>query len=151
MGSMGVDNDIHVVLAAVSGYGHVRPLRSLARSLTKVGYPVTFITGHTFRKSLEAIDGVEFVQLQGKADFDPERLDDFFPERATLPKDAMRFVWDLEHYFFAMIPDQHATLHSVLRRPELAQKKIVCVTDATYTGVIPVRGQSVGLLSLDTY
>ncbi|KAK5125382.1 hypothetical protein LTR85_000491 [Meristemomyces frigidus] len=138
MGSMGIDPDIHVVMVATPLYGHVRPMRSLARSLTKRGYHVTFIAGHTFKKSLEAIDSVEYVQLQGNADVDPDRLDDFFPGRSELPKDVMVMLWDLEHIFFGTLAAQHATLESVLRRSDLACKKVVIVADAIYTGLLPM-------------
>ncbi|KAK4541709.1 hypothetical protein LTR36_007418 [Oleoguttula mirabilis] len=138
MGSMGIDPDIHVVMAAVPAYGHVRPTRSLAQSLTKLGYPVTFITGHTFRKSLEAIKGVDYVQLQGNADLDPDRLDDYFPGRSKIPKDAMAFLWDLEHLFYDRLAAQQQTLDSVLGRPELAHKKVVVVADAVFTGLLPM-------------
>jgi len=131
-------SNIHVVMVAVPGYGHVRPMRSLTRHLTQLGYPVTFITAHPFRKSFEAIPGVEFVQLQGKADFDQSNVDELWPERTTLPKDQTRFLYDLKHIFYSTLPDQHETLHSVLSRPELAEKKVVLLADLTYVGVLPM-------------
>jgi len=131
-------SDIHIVMAAVPAYGHVRPMRSLASSLTERGYPVTFITGRSFRRSLEAIKGVEFIELHGKADIDVARLNELFPERSKLPKNGMGFLWDLEHVFFAALPDQHEALQHVLKRTDLAHKKVVVLADATFGGTIPM-------------
>lgn len=138
MANTTVDPDVHIVIAACPGYGHVRPLRAPARSLTKLGWPITFIAGTAFRSGLEAVPGVEYVPLKGISDFDMEHLDDYFPSRANLPKEAFMFIWDMEHIFFASMPDQHDVLQGVLKRPELANKKVVFLGDATYTGVMPM-------------
>ena len=138
MGSLGAPSDVHIIMAAVPGYGHVRPLRSLARSLTKTGHSITFCTSDAFEESLSAIAGVEFVSYKGIANWGPDTMNEYFPERASLPQDPRRVVWDLEHVFFGGLSEQFAAINSVLARPELQRKQVVVVADASVTGLLPV-------------
>lgn len=103
-----------------------------------MGVAITFITGHGFRESIEAIPGVEFVCLRGVADFDISKFDDYFPERSKLPKDAFQFLWDMEHVFLGSLKDQYEVLQSVLQRPDLQRKKVVVAGDPTFCGVMPM-------------
>ena len=135
MGSHGVDPAIHLVLAAVPFYGHTRPLRSLAQSLVQRGYPVTFIGGRKYQASFEAF-GVEYVPLSGYADFDGDQLDIGFPERALVPRDATRVIWDTEHIFLKPMADQYSLTQSVLHR--LAHKRVVLICDAIFVGTVPM-------------
>ncbi|OQN97490.1 hypothetical protein B0A48_16643 [Cryoendolithus antarcticus] len=138
MGSLPPQSDIHIVYIAVPGYGHVRPLRSLAKSLSKAGYNATFVTGDAFQDSLECIPNVDFHSFQGKANFHPERVFDSWPERAQQPQDATLAVWDIEHVFFGCMDGWFNAMQTVLTRPELAEKRVVIITDGFQTGVLPI-------------
>ncbi|KAK3669671.1 hypothetical protein LTR78_010423 [Recurvomyces mirabilis] len=139
-----IDPDVHLVISACPGYGHIRPLRSMAQSLSSVGVPMTFITASHFANSLTHIDGLEFVPLSGKANYTMDRLNDYFLDRANQPKGPFQFLWDLEHIFFGCLPEQHAALQSVITRPELARKKIILISDVSFTGPMPMMLESPG-------
>ncbi|KAK5111003.1 hypothetical protein LTR62_005378 [Meristemomyces frigidus] len=133
-----LDSDVHLVLSACPAYGHVRPLRSLAQSLSELGIYMTFITGSAFRESLSHIKGLDVVPLTGKADYSMDDLAKFFPERANVPKGPFQFLWDMENVFFGSLPEQHKVLQSVLKRPDLVNKKVVLISDAAFTGCMPM-------------
>jgi len=135
---MRVNSDIHIVVAAIPFYGHTRPVRSLTQSLRKLGFPVTFIGGHTFQKSIEAIEGVEFVRLKGKADYDTNEMGKYFPEITKLPRDANMVVAYLVHVLIQPMADQYETLQDVLKRPQLANKKVIVLSEYAYFGTMPM-------------
>jgi UDP:flavonoid glycosyltransferase YjiC (YdhE family) len=109
----------HIVLAAFPAFGHVRPVIALASSLVPLGYTVTLITGTSFRDRVEAIQGVEFVPLRGKADFD---FDVPFGS-ATLP-------FDMEHVFHDGFDEQFEAIKEVIERPDLRNRPTVIVAAA---------------------
>ncbi|KAK3726073.1 hypothetical protein LTR37_000221 [Vermiconidia calcicola] len=138
MGSMARQKDTHIVFASTPFYGHVRPLRSLAKTLAGLGHPITFICGNTYKSSLNAINGVEFVGLEGKADFDPDRLLDYFPERFHHAKETVAVTHDIEFIFFGCMNDQHNALQNVLNSQDLASQRVVVISDACFTGTLPM-------------
>jgi hypothetical protein len=119
----------HIVLAAFPAFGHVRPVLALASSLIPLGYTVTLITGTSFRARVEAIQGVEFVPLRGKADFDFDvPFAERFPSRpsggsATLP-------FDMEHVFHDGFDEQFEAVKEVIERPDLRDRPTVIVAAA---------------------
>ncbi|GIZ39051.1 hypothetical protein CKM354_000244300 [Cercospora kikuchii] len=125
----------HIIIATLSFYGHVRPLRSLAKELTCRGYPVTFITGSVNRKKIETIPGVDFVPFRGKADFHPDRLKDEYPDR---PEDGMTALYDMEHIFFGHIHEQFQVLQEVIRDVEAQGRQAIVLQDAGFTGSAPM-------------
>lgn len=130
MGSLGslepVQDKLHIVIIALPFYGHVRPLRSLAKGLAGLGYGITFVAGTGERKNIEAISGAEFVAFKGRADFDPDRLNEHFPGR---PTEGMTAVWDIEHIFLGILPDQFDTLQELLQQAKTARRRTVVIQD----------------------
>lgn len=124
-------------MAAMPAYGHIRPIKALARVLHKLEYPITFLTAPRFRGSIESI-GVEFVPFGGKATISHEDFNTVFPKRQMLPKGPEIVLHDMEHFFLALIPDQHEALQTVLGRDGLKKKKVVMVGDSTVTGTWPM-------------
>lgn len=120
--------ETHVVLLALPAFGHVRPAIALASSLVALGYTVTVITGSTSKSKIEAIKGVEFVPLKGKADVDFEQpLSERFPDR---PKDNT-VLFDMEKVFFDGFDDQFETVKEVIERPDLRDRRVVLVQDGS--------------------
>ncbi|KAF7191416.1 UDP-glucosyltransferase A1 [Pseudocercospora fuligena] len=138
MGSLGslepLQDKVHIIIVALPFYGHVRPLRSLAKSLAGLGYGITFVAGTGERKKIEAISGAGFVPFKGRADFDPDRLGEHFPGR---PTEGMTAVWDIEHIFLDILPDQFDTLQEVLQQAMTAGRKTIVIQDGGFTGSLP--------------
>ncbi|KAK5005116.1 hypothetical protein LTR28_008101 [Elasticomyces elasticus] len=129
--------DVHVFMAALPGYGHFRPLKALAMGLSELGFRVTFATGSRFQSSTEAA-GIEFLPFQGIANMDLENPNDGFSERLNVPEGPQRVIWDMEHIFFASIPDQYAVVQTFLARAEVQNKKVVAVIDGSFFGTLPI-------------
>lgn len=105
-------------------YGHVRPFLSLATGLLSRGYSATFISGSVNRKQvLTAVPGVDFVPFTGKADIDPDRINEDHPDRP----EGMTAVHDLEHIFYASLHGQYDVLQEVIAGAEGDGKEVVIV------------------------
>ena len=63
-----------ILVCSTPVYGHVMPLRAIARSLLQKGFDVTFITGSDFQEAIESI-GATFVSLEGEADLTQAKVD----------------------------------------------------------------------------
>lgn len=109
--------------------GHIRPLRALAQNLRQIGYPVTFITGHTFQKSIEAIEGVEFVGLKGEADF----LD-----ASKVPQGASPVSIVLNAMGPQALDGQYTALQETINRMTLLHKKIIVIAELYFFGTMPL-------------
>lgn len=116
----------HVVLIALPAFGHVRPIVALATSLVALGYPVTVISGTSFKERISSIKGVDFVPLKGIADVNFEvPISERFPERPT--EDTILF--DTEKIFYEGFHDQFETVKEVIERPDLRDRPTVIVQD----------------------
>jgi UDP:flavonoid glycosyltransferase YjiC (YdhE family) len=124
-----------IIIAATPAYGHVAPLRTIAADLVRRGEQVTFLTGSSFRASVEET-GARFVALPGAADFDIAELVARHPERAQLEPGPAAMSWDLEHVFIKPIPLQHAALQALLAEDE--DEPAVILHDTSYLGAIPI-------------
>lgn len=120
--------ETHVVLLALPAFGHVRPAIALSTSLVALGYSVTVVTGTAFKDKIEAIKGVEFVPLKGKANVDFEQpLGERFPDR---PKENT-VLFDMEKVFLDGFHDQFEAVKEILERPDLRDRRVVLVQDGS--------------------
>lgn len=127
--------DTHVVLIALPAFGHVRPVAALATNLAALGYTVTVITGTCFKERVEAIGGVEFVPLKGKADFDFEQpLSERFPDRPA----ENTVIFDMEKIFYDGFVDQLETVKEVIERQDLLRRRTVIVQDGCKLAALQV-------------
>lgn len=124
--------EIHVILAAIPFYGHVRPLRSLAESLVHRNYRVSFVTGSAFRDFVEAVPGITFVPLQGNADIDPDHFEEQFPGRKDY--DGLEKVFfDFREVFFGTMRGQFDAVQEVLKAHQ-GQRNVVLSDGSMYCG-----------------
>jgi len=73
-----------IIIASTPAYGHFSPMRSIAAHAVHSGYGVTFLTGEQFRPAVDKQGRASF-SLTGKANWDANRSQEFFPERRDLP------------------------------------------------------------------
>ncbi|WP_446039068.1 glycosyltransferase [Streptomyces sp. SID1121] len=96
---------------------------------------MTFLTGPQFRASVEET-GAKFVPLVGKAAWDLDRPEVFFPERASFASGFPQLEYDMMHVFADPIPDQYASVKSLV--DELGSDTLV-IQDAWFFGTWPFK------------
>jgi len=80
-------------------YGHVMPLRSIARAIIKYRYEVTFVTGSIYKQKILEV-GATFIPLGGLSDLTDARLDELNAMALTDPAECFKQT------FVDVIPDQ---------------------------------------------
>jgi UDP:flavonoid glycosyltransferase YjiC (YdhE family) len=93
---MAVSEKPLVLICCTPVYGHLMPIRAIAKELVVRGYEVTFVTGSAYRKIIEEI-GASLVSLEGFGDFSEADLDSRWPVRKTVAPGLAQYV--SEHNF----------------------------------------------------
>lgn len=122
----------HILIASSPIYGHVLPLHTIAQALVKRGHDVTFLTGSRF--PFVGQHGVEFVPLNGVADYDVAEVDTR-PERQALAGGPPQLMYDLRHLFCDAIPVQHAAIQQILHNR--GDAPTVLLHDTCFLGAWP--------------
>ena len=127
-----------VLTCATPTYGHVMPLRAIAKELIVRGYDVTFVTGSAFKERIEGI-GARFIPLEGYADWSEATIDAIAPERRSLPPGLVQISYNIEHCFINCIPEQHAAQQRALKflTEKHPGRPIVMCNEAFYLGTMP--------------
>jgi len=110
-------------------------MQSIAAHAVHSGYGVTFLTGEQFRPAVEET-GANFVSLTGKANWDTNRSQEFFPERRDLPAGFPRLEYDMKHIFIDTIPDQYSSIATILKE---ANEESIVIQDAWFFGTWPIQ------------
>lgn len=113
--------------------GHVAPLLAVAQDLAGSGHEVLFYTASVFRDRAEAA-GARFVPFPAEIDIDYRRLDEHFPERATLPQGPAQLIFGLKHLFADAMPIQEHGLREIIARFPVE----AILTDTMFCGTIPL-------------
>ena len=122
-----------MVIAAMPMLGHVTPMLTIGRAARARGDEVIVVTA-SYHAAKAAEIGASFVPLPSTADMDLSRLEDLFPERASLPLGPPRILFDFQRIFLDVMPAQANALRVVLdeARPD------ILVMDAFFFGGTPV-------------
>jgi len=133
---MGPSRKPKVLIAATPIYGHVMPLRAVARELIARGYDVTFLTGSEYKQRIESI-GATFVFLAGDADLDEQRIEEFHELFKRDPPPSKDEVG--KRAFIDVIPSQHCGIQDGLKiiQEKAPDTKIVVVFEGAFKGVLP--------------
>jgi len=100
-----------IIIASISGHGHITPLLTVAKRFVKRGDDVRFVTGSSFADKVAAT-GATFVPVSAEADFDQDVLGTF-PERAQL-NGVKAIAFDIEHILARPAKAQYETLAAAL-------------------------------------
>jgi UDP:flavonoid glycosyltransferase YjiC (YdhE family) len=127
-----------VLMCSTPIYGHLMPIRAIAKELIARGYEITFVTGSAYRKIIEEI-GATFIPLSGYADFTEAEIETRWPVRKTLTPGPEQLTYDMEHVFVRAIPSQHEAQQAALKilNETNPGRPIVLVSEAVYLGSIP--------------
>jgi UDP:flavonoid glycosyltransferase YjiC (YdhE family) len=133
---MGSTAQTMVLICASPVYGHVMPLRAIARALIQRGYDITFLTGSDYKQSIQSI-GATFVPLTGEAEITEEIIEEWheaFKKLSPSTKDLVN-----RRAFIDVIPSQHQGIQEGLKiiQEKAPCSKIVVVFEGTFGGVLP--------------
>ncbi|ADV81939.1 glycosyltransferase [Terriglobus saanensis] len=122
-----------ILVSVTPAPGHVNPLLLIAEHLSKQGHEVIFNSAEIFREKAEAA-GLNFVSLNGKANFDYRLLLEIFPDRATKEPGLPQLNYDIEQVFVATIPDQYEGVQKLIEELDVD----LVLTDLCFMGSFPL-------------
>ena len=133
---MGQQTKTMVLLCASSIYGHVMPIRAIARGLIARGYDITFVTGSDYKQAIESV-GATFVSLTGAADLTQANIDKWRRINKSISPPSLDE--QLCRAFIDVIPSQHQAIQKGLEsiQEKARGAKIVVVFEGQFNGVLP--------------
>ncbi|KAK0102189.1 hypothetical protein ONS95_001015 [Cadophora gregata] len=135
-----------LVIGCTPIYGHIMPIRSIAKLLVARGYEVTFVSATHFRPALEEI-GCDYVSIEGYGDFYEGDFESRFSERFALPQGPVQLAYDMEHVFLKVIPSQHVAMQRAIKKVSEANpgRSIVQIAESVFQGGVPITRGAPGI------
>lgn len=127
-----------VVIGCTPVYGHLMPVRGMAKLLVQRGYEVTFVSSSHYQKLVEEI-GCHYVAIEGYGDFYEAELETRWPERNTLPAGPVQLAYDVEHAFVRVVPSQHEAMQKAIKMnmERYPGRPIVQLSETIFLGSLP--------------
>lgn len=113
-------------------HGHASPMAAIGAHLVSRGHRVIMLTGTRFAEKIESA-GMEFVALEGRADFDDRDAASYLPDRDRY-RGLAQAQYDIQNIFVATIPAQYRTVRAVLERERID----AVLVDGAFAGVSPL-------------
>jgi len=113
--------------------GHVNPMLAIACHLRDEGHSIIFNTADVFRKQVES-EGLRFVPLIGKANFDHRTFNKFIPEGQTLTPGPEETIHNFKHVFGDTMLPQCDGIREIMTREHVS----LILTDFIFHGVFPL-------------
>ncbi|KAH7356946.1 putative UDP-glucuronosyltransferase 2A3 [Rhexocercosporidium sp. MPI-PUGE-AT-0058] len=138
----------HILLCATPVYGHVMPIRAVAKQIIARGYNATFLTGSEYQESIECI-GAKFVALKGDADFTKDKIAEMVKEfLEAVPAPTSDVI--VTKGFVNMVPSQHEGVQRAMKlildgNPDA---RIVVVFEGSFRGTLPTKLGAMGIQPL---
>ncbi len=132
---------IHILVASVPIFGHFENMRAIAAFLVSQSYKVSFLCATSFRSQAEAC-GATFVPLEGKANFDWDRRDEFATHRDA-SFDSLsgpeKMSADFSSFFLAQMAGQYWALQKFLVQAYAAhpEESVIMLQDLCFMGAFP--------------
>lgn len=113
-------------------YGHVMPLRSIAKAIIKYGYEVTFVTGTIYEQKILEV-GATFIPLGGISDHTDARLEELNAMALTDPAQCFKQA------FIDVMPDQFKAFQAGLKYITMKDpnSRIIVITEGLFCGTVP--------------
>lgn len=136
-----------VLFTATPADGHLSPLRTIARELSKRGnYEVAFLTSEGYRESMEKL-GLQYEPLTGSANWVFADIFKLFPQLLQFLPDLARFGQELERtLFIEVLPDQSQSIQRVLStvHEQDPSRRVIVIAESAFGGVLPMLGGAPG-------
>ena len=113
--------------------GHVNPMLTIACHLRDQGHSILFHTAEVFRKQVES-EGLRFVPLIGKANFDYRTFNKFIPEGQTLTPGPEETIHNFKYVFGDTMLPQCDGIREIMSRETVD----LILTDFVFFGVFPL-------------
>ncbi|KUJ16794.1 putative UDP-glucuronosyltransferase 2A3 [Mollisia scopiformis] len=128
-----------VIIGCTPVYGHLMPIRAMAKLLVQRGYEVTFVSCSHYQKLVEEV-GCHYVAIEGYGDWYEAELNTRFAERNTLPPGPVQLSYDIEHCFVRPIPTQHEAMQKAIKMnmERHPGRPIVQLSESVFQGSLPV-------------
>ncbi|KAH6722063.1 putative UDP-glucuronosyltransferase 2A3 [Leptodontidium sp. MPI-SDFR-AT-0119] len=138
----------HLLFCSTPVYGHVMPIRAVAKQVIAKGYKVTFLTGSEYQEQIESV-GAEFVTLRGDANFTKDKIDKMVKDfLETVPAPSHDTI--VTRVFVDTITSQHEgvqrTLRLIMERHPTA--RVVVVYEGSFRGTFPTQSGAPGIQPL---
>ena len=135
-----------VLLGCTPCYGHVMPIRAVAKDLVERGYEVTMVSSNHYKTHIEDI-GASFVPVLGFGDWYEGDFDTRWPAKNTLAPGREQLAHDIEEVFVKSLTTQHEALQTALR--DLTEKypgrPIVQVNEGFFLGALAITQSAKGI------
>ncbi|MDQ1512414.1 MAG: hypothetical protein QOC59_256 [Microbacteriaceae bacterium] len=122
---------VRVLLPSTPVYGHVMPMITIGRGLTRLGHHVTLLSGRKYAETARQA-GLDFVPLPADIDFDDADLDGFLPDRHR-HKGIAALRHDVIGVFVRTIPSQHAAVTALMASGDYD----VVLAESNFAGIVP--------------
>jgi UDP:flavonoid glycosyltransferase YjiC (YdhE family) len=106
---------------------------AIACHLRDQGHPIIFNTAEVFRKQVES-EGLRFVPLIGRANFDYRTFNKFIPEGQTLRPGQQEIIHNFKHVFGDTMLPQCDGIRKIMSRETVD----LILTDFIFFGVFPL-------------
>ncbi|KAH8659169.1 hypothetical protein BGZ60DRAFT_382178 [Tricladium varicosporioides] len=135
-----------VIIGCTPVYGHLAPVRAIAKDLIAKGFEITFVSSSHWKTTIEEI-GADFVPIEGYGDWYEGDLATRWAERNLLPPGPVQLAYDLEECFIKSIPSQHEALQVAIKKLQTAHpgRPIIQVSEAVFWGALPIMSGATGV------
>ena len=123
--------DGSILFAVTPAPGHVNPMLAIACHLRDQGYPVLFNTGEVFREQVES-EGIRFIPLIGKANFDYRTFNKFLPQGQILTHGPEEMIHNMQHVFGDTMLDQCEGIEDIMALESVS----LIMADFTFFGIL---------------
>jgi hypothetical protein len=136
---MGSNDKPLVLLGCTPFFGHMSPIRAIAKDLVERGYKVTMVSSSYYKNFIEEV-GAIFAPIVGYGDFFEEALETRWVDRKKLTPGPEQLAYDIENTFVGSATSQHEALQAALAG--LAEKypgrPVVQVNESAFLGAMPI-------------
>jgi hypothetical protein len=136
---MGSNDKPLVVVGCTPFFGHMSPIRAIAKELIERGYEVTMVTSSHYKSFVEDV-GATYAPILGYGDFYEGALDERWADRKNITPGLEQLAYDYENAFIGATTSQHEAYQAALKRLNESHpgRPIVQVNEGAFSGAYPI-------------
>ncbi|KAL9062203.1 MAG: hypothetical protein Q9157_009131, partial [Trypethelium eluteriae] len=133
---VGLRSSTPIIMAALTAFGHIEKVSTIAEGLVKRGYPVTFVSGSVFKDSIEKI-GAAFEPMDGPAAL---LWEEDMAHFMSLPEGEEKEQFIMNAVWIDALPYFESTMQRVFaehKRKHGKDRPIIYIGDFSFPGLAP--------------